>query len=479
MRALQDPRFRRSPVAVATYLLACLVSLQFVRADDTPPATIEFAVSPAAEPIPALKYHFLTPPEDQLPGNAVPIYLRIVFEQSEGWRKALSAEAPRLLELTSEEFLVDEADKLIDQFEGAFEQFSAASRRSYSDWEYVLEGEDPLGITLSDAQSMRSFARLIALKARVKIRQGDLPAAVDSLRDGFALGQNVADGPFLVNQLIGIAISDLMLSEIEGFLRKEDAPNLYWALAELPRPLVSVRMGLANESRMLVLQFPELAIPSASHNWQELANRIRDWVGEIVRMEGGADAKAAILALQEPTDPKRLAAARQELSKMSDFSAEQVAAMSDAELTVRHTTAIYRGSSDALRKWSYVPYPKSIPKFPEIAENLGREARRRELFPLVSLLSPALGNVLIAQANLDRRVTRLQAIEALRMHAAATGKFPKTLDEVTVVPVPLDPATGGPFAYKLEGDTATLDVTDLAGMQRDVLRMPVKLTLRK
>ena len=64
------------------------------------------------------------------------------------------------------------------------------------------------------------------------------------------------------------------------------------------------------------------------------------------------------------------------------------------------------------------------------------------------------------------------------MHAAATGKLPATLDEVRVVPIPLDPATGGPFSYKLEGETATLDVTDLAGMQRDVLRMPVKLTLR-
>ena len=39
------------------------------------------------------------------------------------------------------------------------------------------------------------------------------------------------------------------------------------------------------------------------------------------------------------------------------------------------------------------------------------------------------------------------------MHAAANGgKLPATLADVTVVPVPLDPVTGKPFDYRLEGD---------------------------
>ena len=75
-------------------------------------------------------------------------------------------------------------------------------------------------------------------------------------------------------------------------------------------------------------------------------------------------------------------------------------------------------------------------------------------------------------------MARLQAIEALRMHAAATGSLPEKLDDVTIVPVPSDPATGGPFLYTRDGDVGVLDVTDEVGMKRADLRMPVRIRMR-
>ncbi len=482
MRARRMPMSRWSAAATLASVLIGLITLQAARGDDPPPKTFELTLSPAAEPVPALRYHLLPPIEDQIPGNAVPIYLRILFERNEEWRRTLRNEPSRLLELSPNDFGVEEAGKLLARFEVGLDQLRAASLRSDSDWEYVVEGRDPLRVLLPDAQGTRDFVRLLALKARYEIRRGDFPAGVDSLRDGLALAQHLSRAPFLVNQLIGIANTDIMLYEIDDFVQQEGAMNLYWALAELPRPLISLRNGLASESRILKMRFPELGIHEATHDWQQLSDRMRLWAGEVAKevakTERGGGGKDAILALNGPLDAKRLAAARKELPKMANFSAEQVLPMSDAELTVRHTVALHRELSDSWRKWSYVPYPQSLSKFPTLADELGEEARRREIFPLLSLLSSYIGNVRIAQVKVDRQVARLQTIEALRMQAAATGKLPATLDEVTVVPVPLDPATGGPFAYTLDGETATLDVTDPAGMQREVLRMPVKLTLR-
>jgi hypothetical protein len=40
--------------------------------------------------------------------------------------------------------------------------------------------------------------------------------------------------------------------------------------------------------------------------------------------------------------------------------------------------------------------------------------------------------------------------------AAHQGKLPPTLEAITDVPVPLDPATGKPFVYQVNGDSATL-----------------------
>jgi len=44
------------------------------------------------------------------------------------------------------------------------------------------------------------------------------------------------------------------------------------------------------------------------------------------------------------------------------------------------------------------------------------------------------------------------------MHAAETGQLPKTLEDISIVPVPLNPATNKPFEYQLKGGTATLEL---------------------
>ena len=75
----------------------------------------------------------------------------------------------------------------------------------------------------------------------------------------------------------------------------------------------------------------------------------------------------------------------------------------------------------------------------------------------VSLLANAEGSTNNV-VRLDVRVAALRAIEAIRMHAHAhDGKLPASLDEVKIVPVPHNPATGQPFAYRREGETAVLE----------------------
>jgi hypothetical protein len=113
------------------------------------------------------------------------------------------------------------------------------------------------------------------------------------------------------------------------------------------------------------------------------------------------------------------------------------------------------------------------------AKQLKAEAERTELYPLASVLVPLQASPLISQYRVQRLIARQQVIEALRMHAAAEGGFPESLDEVKVVPVPVDPATGRPFVYQLDGDVAVLDVEDLRGMTRESLRLPVRISLRK
>lgn len=196
MRTLRIPMSLPTAAAISASVLIALAVPRVGRGDDPPPKAFELTLSPAAEPVPALKYQLLPPPEDQVRGNAAPIYLRVVFEHASGeWHRLLRDEPRRLLELGTANMPLDEAEKTLSTFETVLAQISAAGRYSDCDWEYVQE-EDPLQTLLPDAQSMRNYARLLQLQARYEIRKGNPPAAVASLRDGFALARHVSRAPF-------------------------------------------------------------------------------------------------------------------------------------------------------------------------------------------------------------------------------------------------------------------------------------------
>ncbi len=436
------------------------------------PASFELTVSPAAEPVPALKYHLLPPHEEIVPGNAAPIYLRVIWQQKPEWHQFLQTEPRRLTEFSLADMPLDEAKKVVSRFEDAMVEFAAAARRSDCDWQHVFT-EDPLKTLLPDAQAMRNFAYAIVIAARVQLREGDPRAATASLGTGMALAQNVAKAPFLVSELVGLAISQTMLAELDQVVSAENAPNLYWALVELPHPLISFDRGLATDRNMLLERFPELKVPHASIDWEGLAGRMREWAREVLRQEQPAS------TIEESISKEELAMARADLPQISDFSADAVAAMSDAEVEVRYVLALFRATYDQWRKWYYLPLPQVLESIAAHSEALQAATERREIYPLPSVLVPLKADLLMAQIRASRNVARQQVIEVLRMHAAAEGRFPESLEEVKVVPLPVDPATGKPFAYKLEGDVAVLDVEELRGMTRESLRLPVRIKLRK
>ena len=80
------------------------------------------------------------------------------------------------------------------------------------------------------------------------------------------------------------------------------------------------------------------------------------------------------------------------------------------------------------------------------------------------MLLPATQAIRRAQYRVERDVAALRVIEALRMYAAShAGRLPASLDQIIAVPVPLNPATGQPFAYRLDGQTAILELPESEG----------------
>jgi len=61
------------------------------------------------------------------------------------------------------------------------------------------------------------------------------------------MARHIGQGPTNIQAMVATAVGEVMCREVEQFVQAKDSPNLYWAIASLPRPLVDVEKSIENE----------------------------------------------------------------------------------------------------------------------------------------------------------------------------------------------------------------------------------------
>lgn len=355
--------------------------------------TFKLTTTPAAAPVPALKYEFRVRQPDKLPGNAALDYYRAALLVPEWPRdvkdgEKLHAKLDRWEALPLDELPVEEVSDYLNQFVGGFEALDAAARRELLDWRQgVPLDPNKLEPLFRETGKFREIARLNGFRIRLALARGDYDDAATALRSGFRFAQAVGEGPVLINLLVGTSIGAVTVGQANQFVGRPGSPNLYWALASLPRPVIDPRPALEGEAEFNDRGVKAM-IPLAKdgiERWRAVRDELH-------------------LVFGRPYPEAKAAWAR-------------VRARAEA-LKTEHpgpVTAVY------------------------------------------ALTVPALEKTYYSAARLDRRVAGLTAVEAVRLHAAgASGKAPAALADVTAVPVPPDPATARPFEYAAREDGFTL-----------------------
>ena len=424
------------------------------------------AVSPAAAPIPALKYRLYPSEMERKPGNAVPIYLRFAHERSDAEKKLLRERPEEWNKLPLEKLPLSEVKQFLDngRLKYNFQQLDLGSRRKTAEWNYTLDAGDPVGLLLPDIQEMRMHFRLLVLKARVEIAEGRYADAVRTLETGFSFSQQVSQGEFFIQSLVGIAGALQFADEVLELVERPGAPNLYWALAVLPRPLVDLRRASEFEQNLVFSQFPDLADlerPRTPEQWDAALARVRKEFERLTKLvpESNTQPKP-VQPGSTSSDPAvkspDLAAGRKYLTEVVGLTAANVEAMPPAQVLLLFMSHFSQAVRDDLFKGSYLPFPQHLVVTREAEQRL-KALPDTEAARVPRWLLPAMLKVYLAQARLERKLAVLRIIEALRMHAAAHGgELPGRLDQVTVAPVPDDPGTGKPFEYQREGTTVTI-----------------------
>ncbi len=439
-------------------------------------------ISPAAAPLPALKYRLFPSVMDRKEGNAVPIYLRLVYEQGNGYTARMSEGVEKWKALPLSKPPVAEARDFISGYSHTLRQMELGARRKNAEWNYTLDqGPDfggVYGIRVGDAQTMRAFGRLLAVAARVQAAEGDFPAAIHTLETGLAFSQQVSDGGLLMNSLIGMAIATPFLDTATDLMERPGAPNLYWALTALPRPFIDFRKSLELEQRTMELQFPELTDlgrPRGAAECDALLLRVRRLFGQPAENPPNGP---AVPADDEPAEKsKDLPAARKYLIEHSHLPKADLEAMPPSQILLLAIYENYKTSRAEVDKLVYLPWREAQPMY----KQLKRELASRPIFAGVSTqdLLAYPERVALSSLRLERKIAALRVIEALRMHAAAhDGKLPEKLSDVTVVPVPDDPATGKPFEYSKDDATATL-LSRIPGEPLETTGLRYRITVKK
>lgn len=433
---------------------------------------IVLSVTPKAVPTPAFHDRLLPTAPESRPGNAAPIYLRLSYELPDGALSDAGRKAAAWLNQPFDRFPAAETRAFLKQWSPQFRQIEFGARRRACDWDYTLpeEFDDTLSIRLPDVQTMRVWGRILAVKARAEIAEGKYDDAVRTIKTGLAFGRHVAEGPFYINVLVGASVASLMLDRVDELVGRPGAPNLYWALTALPRPLIDMREATEVEWTVAERMVPALAEvdrPRADAEWAPLLARMH---AQMVRLEKllQPDAKATV-----PADLGAFKTAM--LPKAHAYlKARQITATSDDQAVALAVARAYRESYDDHFKRAYLPYPDAAPLEGEsdarlAAAKTGPAALFTEILASVETAHAAL-------ARLDRKVAALRTVEALRAYAAVHGgRFPDAFDKVRdVAPVPDDPMTGKPFAYRLDGDSAAL-----TGEAPPAFRLVYRISLRK
>jgi hypothetical protein len=463
---------------MAPFALVVLTIAGTTRAQEEPPAVVPIVVRPAAAPVPALAYRILPERSTLVPGNAAIFYHRAIEMILELRRLTPSVRRNNPDDVADDEMVIqwisgpltaiplDRARRWLERNRSVLHEAELGVRRQSCDWEFDARAEGFV-LVISEIQEMRSLARLVALRARVAVLENKLDEAIHWLQTGFAMARHVSQGPILVQSLVGVHLSAMQTEPLQDLIQAPGMPSLYWALANRPHPFIDLAPALEGERFLLEREFPQLreldGVPWSIEKARQFAAAIQTRMFQYAGM-GIGDRSAtgspglkdwslklgvAALVAQAYPEAKRALIAQ-------GRPPAQVEAMPTVQVAALHSYQSFQAHRDDIFKWAGFPCLQAFKGTEAAWQRCQADMQRRPLLKLFLSLVGSTHWSCLAAARVDRQLDAIACIEAIRIYAQAHQGLPARLEEIAEVPVPLDPLTGGPFAYRVEGDRATL-----------------------
>ena len=215
-----------------------------------------FELTPTPPPVPALKYELLYDIlADRVPGNAAILYIQTAMLMgNESPKQALEAlEAYEANDLEKFNQLAEKVDR-----PPIFKNLEVAARRDTCDWDPPIRqlGADTWLPHLEPLA--HGLTNMIKVRALQQMEHGKPEEAIATLRLGYEMSDKVGREPTLVSGLVALRINAQMNDVLARLMSRPNAPNLYWALMQMPeRPRAVPQLA----ARRAAIPRPERAEP--------------------------------------------------------------------------------------------------------------------------------------------------------------------------------------------------------------------------
>ncbi|MHC4533444.1 MAG: hypothetical protein ACYS6K_05785 [Planctomycetota bacterium] len=430
-------------------------------ADKTTDQSVEvrtLSLVPAGEPVPAMSYRLLPRYLDQKTGNAALFYYSAAALCPDREPEDIREKISDWREKSVDQLNRKEVEEALSYFSNCFHQIKLAAQRNDCQWEMPLE--DGFAMQMPHLATFRRMIFAMQLQIRLKIADRQTDQALEMLRQGLYMGRSIAQGSTVIQDLVGTAITALLLKEVESLMQMPDSPNLYWALTALPDPMIDMHTSLENEREVLFVEFPQLRnLESEVLSPAQASAVVSDFMKKIQILNGGTgDVPFQGLmpvgwVMMHYSDAKEFLAHK-------GYSQERIDALPAAQAVLIYQKQEYLEIMDNFFKWFEIPYYQAQPHLKKAEKHLDNHSHTKGIKAnLFTTLLPALSRIAFLQARLNRNIALLRTIEAIRMFAAEhSGQLPGSLTEITSVPIPADPVTGKDFIFRrIDSQNARLE----------------------
>ena len=439
----------------AIFATIAFLALPFSASGDDA-AVVRLTVRPMPAPTPALKYQLLPETRELKSGNAAQNYLKCFMEQRYFFfTKEAAAERARYQALPLGQLPLE---KVRHYGGSALRHADWAARLDAVDWQAVERVQSGQTESLADELGpLQNLAAALNVRFRAEVAERRFDDAIRTAKTMFALAHHLGEYPSPLAALVGLSSAHLGLGTLEEMLQQPGCPNFYWALTDLPCPLVELRAGMQGDRTALAADLQALRddAPMTEPEIERFVSRLSGALG-FAREQAGLPPRSLRAALRERVGNAGHVRAAFNRLVAAGGAPELVALFPPAQAVLLDEKRKYEIERDERMKLRAVPLWQLEPRFDPAEAAHDRGGLFADLLPPVVKLRHA-------QARLEQQIGILRLVEALRLHAAAhDAKLPAKLSDLSM-PLPIDPVSGQAFDYMLDGPVGHIRGRSLPG----------------